>query len=121
MTIRTSCYVLVTSASVMFNPWAVENVYAHKSIGVNGTVLLQVREADISVDYELECGALTAIDVRPKMDLNSDGAISVADLLVYLGEFGCEVNCTADFDSDGLVNIEDLLGFLSVFGDDCPN
>ena len=54
-------------------------------------------------------------------DFNSDGAISVADLLVYLGEFGCEVNCTADFDSDGLVNIEDLLGFLSVFGDECPN
>ena len=54
-------------------------------------------------------------------DFNSDGAISVADLLVYLGEFGCEVNCTADFDSDGLVNIADLLGFLSIFGDDCPN
>ncbi|MFZ8836851.1 MAG: choice-of-anchor B family protein [Flavobacteriales bacterium] len=54
-------------------------------------------------------------------DFNSDGLISVADLLVYLGEFGCEINCVADFDSDGLVNINDLLGFLSVFGEDCPN
>jgi hypothetical protein len=54
-------------------------------------------------------------------DFNSDGLISVADLLVYLGEFGCEENCTADFDFDGLVNIADLLGFLSVFGEDCPN
>ncbi len=54
-------------------------------------------------------------------DFNFDGAISVADLLLYLGEFGCEQNCTADFDSDGVVNITDLLGFLSVFGEGCPN
>ena len=54
-------------------------------------------------------------------DFNSDGVISVADLLIYLGEFGCEENCTADFDLDGLVNISDLLGFLSVFGAPCPN
>ena len=54
-------------------------------------------------------------------DFNSDGVISVADLLIYLGEFGCEENCTADFDLDGLVNIADLLGFLSVFGAPCPN
>ena len=54
-------------------------------------------------------------------DFNNDGAISVADLLVYLGEFGCEVNCSADFDADGVVNVTDLLGFLAVFGDPCPN
>lgn len=54
-------------------------------------------------------------------DFNSDGLISVADLLVFLGEFGCEENCSADFDFDGLVNISDLLGFLSIFGEDCPN
>lgn len=54
-------------------------------------------------------------------DFNSDGLISVADLLVFLGEFGCEENCSADFDFDGLVNIADLLGFLSIFGEDCPN
>jgi hypothetical protein len=54
-------------------------------------------------------------------DFNSDGVISVADLLIYLGEFGCEENCTADFDLDGLVNIGDLLGFLSVFGAPCPS
>jgi hypothetical protein len=54
-------------------------------------------------------------------DFNNDGAISVADLLVYLGEFGCEVNCTADFDADGVVSVTDLLGFLAVFGDPCPN
>ena len=54
-------------------------------------------------------------------DFNLDGTISVADLLVFLGEFGCEVNCAADFDGDGVVVIGDLLGFLSVFGEGCPN
>ncbi len=54
-------------------------------------------------------------------DFNSDGAISVADLLIYLGEFGCQEYCTADFDLNGSVNIADLLGFLSIFGSGCPN
>lgn len=54
-------------------------------------------------------------------DYNVDGALTVADLLLYLGEFGCTVNCTADFDGDGVVNVNDLLGFLAVFGSDCPN
>lgn len=73
--------------------------------------------------FDNDCDGIIAADEEAGCpgDFNSDGAISVADLLVYLGEFGCEVNCTADFDSDGLVNIEDLLGFLSVFGEDCPN
>lgn len=53
-------------------------------------------------------------------DFNSDGAISVADLLVFLGEFGCTIDCNSDFDSDGTVAISDLLGFLSIFGQDCP-
>ena len=53
-------------------------------------------------------------------DFNLDGAISVADLLVYLGEFGCSVDCSSDFDADGMVTISDLLGFLSIFGQDCP-
>ncbi len=52
-------------------------------------------------------------------DFNGDGAISVADLLVLLGDFGCTTNCLADFDGDGVVNVGDLLGYLSVFGDDC--
>jgi hypothetical protein len=45
--------------------------------------------------------------------------ISVADLLVLLGDFGCTINCTADFDGNGVVNVGDLLGFLGVFGEEC--
>lgn len=53
-------------------------------------------------------------------DFNLDGSISVADLLTFLGDFGCLTNCSSDFNGDSVVNVGDLLGFLAVFGEDCP-
>lgn len=53
-------------------------------------------------------------------DFNLDGSISVADLLIFLGDFGCTIDCFSDLDGNGIVNIGDLLGFLAVFGDPCP-
>ena len=52
-------------------------------------------------------------------DLDGDGFVSVNDILVMLGDFGCTANCEADVDLDGSVGISDLLQILSVFGDDC--
>ena len=52
-------------------------------------------------------------------DFNGDEVISVADVLVLLGDFGCTNDCIADLNGDGVVNVGDLLGFLGVFGEDC--
>ena len=52
-------------------------------------------------------------------DLNSDGSVSVADLLLVLSEFGCSSSCANDINLDGYVTVEDLLLVLSVFGDIC--
>jgi len=52
-------------------------------------------------------------------DLNNDGAVTVADVLLILGEFGCESNCGADVDGDGAVSVSDVLNVLSVFGQTC--
>ena len=52
-------------------------------------------------------------------DLNSDGSVTVADVLLILGEFGCESNCGADVDGDGAVSVSDVLNVLSVFGQPC--
>ena len=54
-------------------------------------------------------------------DLNNDGSISVADILILLGEFGCSENCENDINSEGMgaVNIIDLLVILSVFNTAC--
>jgi len=52
-------------------------------------------------------------------DVNSDGSITVADLLIVLSEFGCTSGCTADVDGDGSVTVADVLSVLSAFGSLC--
>jgi hypothetical protein len=53
-------------------------------------------------------------------DINGDGGMNVADLLVILSEFGCSSGCTSDIDSDGSVTVGDILYFLSIFSAGCP-
>ena len=52
-------------------------------------------------------------------DLNSDGSITVSDLLMVLADFGCVDGCQSDVDGDALVSVADLLGLLAVFGGVC--
>ena len=54
-------------------------------------------------------------------DLNGDGLISVADILVVLGEFGCVQLCVADVNGDNSVGSGDLLTMLTVFGTNCTD
>ena len=53
-------------------------------------------------------------------DLNLDSIISVADILVMLGDFGCNSLCVADVNDDDSVGSSDLLIMLTVFGTECP-
>ena len=54
-------------------------------------------------------------------DLNGDNLVSVADVLVLLGDFGCVTPpCPGDANNDGLTNIGDLLVLLGAFGLPCP-
>ena len=54
-------------------------------------------------------------------DLNCDGAISVADLLILISQFGCVGNeCYADLDDDSVVGVSDLQLFNSLYGTFCP-
>lgn len=52
-------------------------------------------------------------------DVNNDGVISVADILILLGEFGCANNCAADINEDGGTNVQDILLLLASFGLEC--
>jgi hypothetical protein len=52
-------------------------------------------------------------------DLNSDGFISIVDLLLLLSDFGCLSLCDSDINQDGSVAVDDILIVLSVFGDIC--
>lgn len=53
-------------------------------------------------------------------DVDNDGQVTVSDLLLVLGSFGCMETCGApDISGDGLVSVADLLLLLSSFGDPC--
>ena len=52
-------------------------------------------------------------------DLNSDGFISIVDLLLLLSDFGCLSLCDSDINQDGSVAVDDILIVLSVFGNTC--
>lgn len=52
-------------------------------------------------------------------DVNGDGAITVADILLILSDFGCTTGCSADVDGDGSVTVSDVLVVLSLFGNPC--
>ena len=52
-------------------------------------------------------------------DVNGDGVISVADILVLLGEFGCSTGCSVDINGDDATNVQDILLLLAAFGSTC--
>jgi hypothetical protein len=54
-------------------------------------------------------------------DINLDGAVGVDDLLLLLGDFGCESMCLQDLDDDDVVTVSDLLVLLGEFGNVCPS
>lgn len=69
----------------------------------------------------LEPGILHAFEMVPDCpgDLNGDGLVSTADLLVLLSAFGSVATGPVDFNGDGIVGTGDLLVFLGLFGGDC--
>ena len=67
-------------------------------------------------------GVIDADEALPNLcpeDLNQDGLISVADILLLLADFGCISDCSADLNNDGSTNVNDILQILAAFGGDC--
>lgn len=52
-------------------------------------------------------------------DLDSDGNVTVNDMLMLLSDFGCMANCQADINGDAVVGVADVLALLSAFGQLC--
>ena len=86
---------------------------------------IDVDEVNCVTYEDCYCECLTDIngdgvcDTLCSEDLNSDGVVSVQDLLLVLSEFGCSSSCAHDINQDGYVTVADILLILSVFGDIC--
>jgi hypothetical protein len=52
-------------------------------------------------------------------DFDENGNRDTADLLTFIGFYGCEADCEGDLNQDGNVITSDLLIFLSNFGKNC--
>ncbi len=70
----------------------------------------------------LEGGSFSAYESIPDAfgpgDLDGDSDLDVEDLLLLLGDLGCEgLECIGDLDGNGIVNVLDVLFFLGLFGE----
>ena len=75
---------------------------------------------DLSGMNRLGVGVLKG-SVACDSDINLDGVVGVDDLLLLLGDFGCETSCVQDLNDDGVVTVSDLLVLLGEFGNVCPS
>lgn len=53
-------------------------------------------------------------------DLNGDGIVDIADLALFLSQFGSSDGGCDDINNDGVTDISDLALILSAFGSACP-
>ena len=52
-------------------------------------------------------------------DVDNDGLVTVADILLVLTEYGCVTQCLNDINIDGVINVSDILMILAAFGTEC--
>jgi hypothetical protein len=79
---RIYCLFLV-SLGLTLSPLLVSRSGAHTALAVNGAVSLTIRRSNTVVEYQIECGALTPVDVRRKIDRNGNGTISKGELEAF--------------------------------------
>ena len=65
-------------------------------------------------------GEVSGAELLPcPADVNGDGQITVADVLLLLSDFGCAMDCGGDVDGDDAVTVADILLVLAAFGQPC--
>ena len=64
-------------------------------------------------------GIISLEEILCALDLTGDFLVTVADMLVMLGDFGCLFGCDSDLDGDGAVTVSDVLQMLGGFGEGC--
>ena len=97
-----------SSASVSFNNY---------EAGISGCTDMDA--CNYNADATMDDGSCEFESCDCPEDVNGDGVISVADILVLLGEFGCTSGCSVDINDDDATNVQDILLLLAAFGTTC--
>ena len=89
-----------------------------------GSTTVTYTVADPSLNTA-QCTVEVVVTVSPVNcclgDLNCDGAVTVADLLILISDFGCVGNeCDSDLDDDSIVGVSDLQLFNQLYLTVCP-
>ena len=97
-----------------------EDVPAGAHAVVLSEVILSNGDNENVAEDPLEEGSIVVTSAGCPADLNADGAVGSADLLLLLALFGCTENCGhIDLNGDGVVGVGDLLDFLLAFDTPC--
>ena len=97
-----------------------EDVAAGAHAVVFSEVILSNGDNENVAEDPLEEGSIVVTSAGCPADLNADGAVGSADLLLLLALFGCTENCGhIDLNGDGVVGVGDLLDFLLAFDTPC--
>lgn len=97
-----------------------EDVAAGAHAVVLSEVILSNGNNENVAEDSLEEGSIVVTSAGCPADLNADGAVGSADLLLLLALFGCTENCGhIDLNDDGVVGVGDLLDFLLAFDTLC--
>ena len=108
--LETGCYdIVVTDGNGMEINLLLLNV-----VDDNGEVLLDYSwdiQGDLSFDFSF---CIPAECEGP--DFDCDFFVGTSDLIYFLAEIGCVVDCTCDLSGDGTVLTDDLILFLASFG-----
>ncbi len=90
------------------------------AVGMSADASTAIIGAARSDDQGLQSGSAYVFNLTPVLgDVNCDGSVGVADLLILLGSWGacgdCK-DCPADLDGDCVVGVPDLLILLGNWG-----
>ena len=97
-----------------------EDVAAGAHAVVLSEVILSNGDNENVAEDPLEEGSIVVTSAGCPADLNADGAVGSADLLLLLALFGCTESCGyIDLNGDGVVGVGDLLDFLLAFDTPC--
>ena len=89
------------------------------AVALSDVILSNGNNENVAED-PLEVGSIVVTSAGCPADLNADGAVGSADLLLLLPLFGCTENCGyIDLNGDGVVGVGDVLDFLLAFDMPC--